>query len=920
MNISYVNTKNIIIVINKNNEIINKVNDEIDDERKNEIDDEKKNEIDDERKNEIDDERKNEIDNERKNEIDDERKNEIDDERKNERSDNRNIDYDIYEKTKYKENNKKNPIIPQNVVVIKNIFIKGTTKYSIDKISKISNIHKGDYLNIKGKTIYNAIHRLWNSNLFKNISLYKENIHNNKKNKNEINIYFELEDRICFDKILIKGVTKDLEKHQFSCIKNNNHSDMISDDFIQKIKNEIIDFYIKQGYLKVSISANIEYQKKNNFLVLDVFLGNKIFLSKILFNGNKIFSDKELDKIMKQNNNNNNNNNYLYYFYNKNIDLDYNKGIENIISKYQSCGFRDIQITFNKIIKNDQKNYEVIVNISEGKKYYIGNINFVGNTVYSTKYLKEILNYNNGDIYNKQKLENLIFNQNISNSIIYNYLNLGYFSIKIFISETKVINDKIYLEIKIKENHPLYIKSIHIDGNTITSNHIITRELKHHIGDRISIKKIYEDLNRLQSLDLFKLVYPKIIYHNHDLVDLTWQVIENNHNYFKFMIGSDNIKNCLGSFNIYLKNISIKKLFNIKQWNPFPNPQGDGQKLLLYNKLGTNYQHYGMSFIEPRIGDNNNISYFVKINCLNKIIKNSCDPDLLLFNEIYHDNNYNITDNNKLLNNKRQYSIGLSTPITLLNDPYYKLDFGINYDRYIYHSNNIIKHPLYLNNLYYLIALKKFSKESNNIFPLSGSQIEINGIFTLPYSKIFNDEHTKNSWLEYFKIKSLFYWYKQICTNLVFKTGCEFGILGKYNDNKDLFAFQKFYMGGRHKNIYGIFYPYNFIPLRGYSLQNFNNPGGFLYDKYLLEMRYLMFNNIKNNKLWANVFLEGVNIILPNSNKFSINNMKNSIGLGFRCSYIPLGIFGIDLGYPLFKDENNNTKWKIHFIIENNNN
>ncbi|WP_394798865.1 BamA/OMP85 family outer membrane protein [Blattabacterium cuenoti] len=799
--------------------------------------------------------------------------------------------------------------------MIKNIFIKGKTQYSIYKISQISNIHKGDCLNLQeGKTIDNAIHRLWNSNLFKNISIYKENIKNKKNNKNELNIYFELEDRISFNKIILKGVTKEIETYKFLCLNHN--SDIISDDFIQKLKNEIIDFYIKQGYFKVSvISTNLDLDKNNNSLVVNVNLGKKISLSKIFFHGNKIFSDKELYNIMIQNQNNNDN--YLYHLY--------HQGVNNIIYKYQSLGFRDIEITLNHI-QNNKGNSELIVNVSEGKKYYIGNINFVGNTVYNTKYLKTILHYNTGDIYNKQEIENIILNKNINNSIIYNYLNLGYFLIKILILEKKIVDDKIYLEVNIEENHPVYVKNIYISGNKITSNHVIQRELKINTGDRLSIKKLHEDLIRLQSLDLFKIVYPKIIYHNNDLVDLKWKVIEDNHHSVKFMVEEGYDKNSsLGSLNFLLKNVSIKKLLNIKQWNPFPNPQGDGQKLLLYNKIGKNVQHYGMTFIDPWIKDTNHISYFVKIDFINRIIKNIFDPDFLLLHEKNNCNirNCNLT-NNKLLN-KIGYSIGISKPLTF-HDPYWKLDFLIDYDRYIYNNNNKNKEesPIYLNNLFYLISLKKFNKELTNIFPLSGSKMEINGLFTLPYSNIFNDEYSHQSWLEYFKIKSLFYLYKKIFDKMVLKTGLECGILGNYNNKKDLFAFQKFYMGDIHQNIYGIFSPSDFIPLRGYASenQNFNNPGGLMYNKYFLEMRYLIFNDMFNNtsnKLWANVFLEGGNMITQNSNQLYNKKMKQSIGFGFRCSYIPLGIFGVDFGYPLYPDEKNNKTWKIHFIMENNN-
>ena len=50
------------------------------------------------------------------------------------------------------------------------------------------------------------------------------------------------------------------------------------------------------------------------------------------------------------------------------------------------------------------KHVDVYVKVDEGKKYYIRNITWVGNTVYSSDYLSRLLDMKKGDVYNQTYL------------------------------------------------------------------------------------------------------------------------------------------------------------------------------------------------------------------------------------------------------------------------------------------------------------------------------------------------------------------------------------------------------------------------------------------------------------------------------------------------------------------------------------
>ena len=50
----------------------------------------------------------------------------------------------------------------------------------------------------------------------------------------------------------------------------------------------------------------------------------------------------------------------------------------------------------------DDKHVNIFIEVDEGKKYYIRNITWVGNTVFSSDYLGRLLGMQKGDVYNQK--------------------------------------------------------------------------------------------------------------------------------------------------------------------------------------------------------------------------------------------------------------------------------------------------------------------------------------------------------------------------------------------------------------------------------------------------------------------------------------------------------------------------------------
>ena len=87
------------------------------------------------------------------------------------------------------------------------------------------------------------------------------------------------------------------------------------------------------------------------------------------------------------------------------MQQDYHDDLNRIIEKYNEKGYRDAKIVADSVVPYNDNLVDVYISIDEGDKYYIKDINWVGNTVYPADVLNAYLDMRPGDVYN-QKLMN----------------------------------------------------------------------------------------------------------------------------------------------------------------------------------------------------------------------------------------------------------------------------------------------------------------------------------------------------------------------------------------------------------------------------------------------------------------------------------------------------------------------------------
>ena len=237
--------------------------------------------------------------------------------------------------------------------------------------------------------------------------------------------------------------------------------------------------------------VTIDKGKKSKVKAIN-FTGNENFTSAKLLRKMKNTKQKSLHRIFKRS---------------KFIEKDYLEDIEKIKDSYKEKGYRDANVSSSDPIHNDDKTISLDITVKEGDKYYIGDITFTGNTVYSDKILQRQLGIYKGDIYNGVLLEKQIADDSTpdADDLTNLYQNNGYLFSSVTPVEVGVRNDTIDFEIRVSEGKLTHFKNITVVGNDKTNDHVVYRELRTKPGQIYSKAKIIRSLRELGQLGFLML-------------------------------------------------------------------------------------------------------------------------------------------------------------------------------------------------------------------------------------------------------------------------------------------------------------------------------------------------------------------------------------------------------------------------------
>ena len=828
-------------------------------------------------------------------------------------------------------------------LVLGGINVSGIEGYEDYMLAGISGLSVGQEIMVPGNEITDAVKRYWRHGLFSDVKISADSIVGDKI---YLHVSLALRPRVSVINYvgLKKSEREDME-NKLGLLKGA----QITPNMIDRAKILAKRYFDDKGFKNADIEVRQRDDVSNkNQVILDVIIDKKekMKVRDIIIEGNaqlpsskikggflrkgafaKTHEAGKLSTLFK-----------AKKFTPERWAADKKK----LIEKYNELGFRDATILEDTVWNADEKHVDIHIKVDEGKKYYLRNVTWVGNTVYSTDYLNALLGMKKGDVYD-QKLLNKRLTED-EDAVGNQYWNHGYLFYNLQPTEVNIVGDSIDLEMRIVEGQQVHLNKVRINGNDRLYENVVRRELRTKPGDLFSKEALQRSARELATMGHFdaEKVSPDVRPNYEDgTVDINWNLEQKSNDQIEFSLGWGQT-GVIGKIGLKLNNFSMRNLFGKNKERRGLLPIGDGETLSLGAQTnGKYYQSYNASYSTAWLGGKRplqfNVSVFyskqtgVNSNYYNNSSRYAYYNSLNGYGSSYYNNYENYYDPNQYIQ-MLGASVGWGKRLRWPDD-YFVLSMDLSYTRYMLKNwRYFIMSNGNANNINLGLTLSRNSTD-NPMFPRKGSEFMASVSVTPPWSKwdgkdyrnLANDpksptfakeQQEKYRWVEYHKWKFKSKTYTALSGGqkcFVLMSRVEFGLLGSYNSYKKS-PFETYYMGGDGMSGYSTGYAEETIGLRGYENGSLTPYGaeGYAYTRMALELRYPFM--LGNTTIYGLGFAEAGNA-WADTRKFNPLQLKRSAGLGVRIFLPMVGLMGIDWAYGFDKVYGTKGGSQFHFIL-----
>ena len=336
-----------------------------------------------------------------------------------------------------------------------------------------------------------VIKKLYQTNFFRNINLSFDNQ----------TLFLKVEENPIIENLEITGIKKqslvEFIKGKLKLAEMKSFDqELLSSDI-----NLIYNILKTNGYYFADITSSKSLNDELNTidLKIDIELGEKAKIKKIVFLGEKVFKEKRLKEVIVSEEHK------FWKFISKNVYI--NQELINLdkrlLSNYfKNNGYFKVKIENSFVEFDKNSNFNLIFNITPGKKFFFNDFSLNLPSNYDSKLFKKItkkFSKLKGDKYSLLKINNLLDDINdIALSKQYEFINASIVE--------KINGDKIDFDINISESEKFYIEKINIKGNFNTLEEVVRNNLIVDEGDPFNEILFNKSVNNIQSLGIFKNV------------------------------------------------------------------------------------------------------------------------------------------------------------------------------------------------------------------------------------------------------------------------------------------------------------------------------------------------------------------------------------------------------------------------------
>ena len=674
---------------------------------------------------------------------------------------------------------------------------------------------------------------------------------------------------------------------------------------IERTEQIIKEFYVEKGRPLASVEVvRVENPDNNTVdLTFEIDRGPVVEVEDIAIDGNELLSEKKLRKKMKTKED-------RWWRFWKKAKYErkkYEEDLQGLVAYMNEMGHYDAQVIDESVyldtLSSKKPRMVVELNLREGPRYNIRDINWEGNTVYTDQFLTQSLGFERGDVYNRTKLEENLYANKRSSDVSSLYMNRGYMTFRLQPTVRVVEGDSLDLSFDLSEGDIFEFGTIEIAGNDKTKDHVVRRELYTIPGQTFSRDAIQESIRRLMQLNYFSQESlaggPGVeVDEARKVVDLTYSLEET---------GSDQLQlsGTWGQFGLVLSlgfefnNFSAQNIFTKGAWKPLPS--GDGQRLSLgVQTNGRFYQNYSIGFTEPWFrGKPTPVGFSVSYSKIgqNPFVSTNSNSNLVTASgRVFYEKRLKWPDD------KFSYLSGIQYRLTDNDSLYQTLPLGVSQE----------------------VTLQQvLSRNStdNPLFPSQGSTLRFSVELAAPVG----------NFIQYHKWRFQNNWHIPLVPKVSLSFGSDFGYVGTLTGGD--IQFQRFVVGGSPFDTQGTFNQFFFatdvVYMRGYPAGalgpriNGEPIGGRILNKYTSELRWMA---IQSEQLQAApyVFMDAANT-WNDFNDYNPHDLFRSAGFGMRFFLPILGMLELTYGYnfdefdgstTVSRSEHDGTRqWLFQFTI-----
>jgi outer membrane protein insertion porin family len=357
---------------------------------------------------------------------------------------------------------------------------------------------------------------------------------------------------------------------------------------VKEDSEKLREYYQKAGYNQVNINYTIDRDRVGGFgtVTYKIREGAKVKISEIRFAGNKNITSRKLRSQMETK---------KWWMFSwltgsgRFKDDQFEDDLDKLRDFYREQGFLDVDIPQDKVLFEYPKpdKLVLVVNIDEGRRYYVGDISFSGNKLFDSALLKRVVRQKSGAVFAPSKLDK------DTERLDDFYGKDGYLETRVrLLRKPNVGTGNIDVEYQITESEKYNVESIIIDGNTKTKSTVILRELVLGPGDVFSTVLMKISQLRLENTRFFESVNVQPQETNiPGRKNMRVSVREGRTGNLTFGAGFSSLERATLFAEVSQSNFD---LFNRRSFF-----QGDGQKFRLRMQIGSLSSEVVLSFEEP---------------------------------------------------------------------------------------------------------------------------------------------------------------------------------------------------------------------------------------------------------------------------------------------------------------------------------